>query len=394
MILDRYKQGGRMFKVAIGHSEDPYTEDAITEVIKACQETLADKIPQACMLFSAIDYEYNVILKKIKEKFPDIQIIGCSSSGELSTKLGYTEGSLLMIAFYSDTISMATAVARDISKDIATSVEVALQEAKTKLDGDPALCFIFPDIFTIGTVSLVEELKKKLGDSFPIFGGGASDPWKFDQTREFYDEEVLQDAAPIIFFSGPIDYVFSIGSGWEPFTTQHPIVEVSKNTVYKIGNDSALEFYKHYLGGPPTLAHPLAVFEEGQKKFYLRAALQTDEKNESILFGGDLPKNATTSICQADPQTLIKETKTLIQQTLHLLNHDKPSCAVIISCSCRQKILGTKTKEEYRILHEEVPSDIPMFGFYAYGQVSPFEKGLPTFVHNESIVTLFLKERP
>lgn len=382
-----------MFKVAIGHSEDPYTEDAANEVIKGCREALGETIPQACVIFSAIDYEFPVILKKMKESFPGTQIVGCSSSGELSSELGYAEGSLLMIAFASDTISMATTVARDISKDIAKSVDDALAEVKLKLKEDPLICFTFPDIFTVGTVKLVEELKNRLGDNFPIFGGGASDPWKFDKTREFYNEEILQDAAPMLFFAGPIEFVFNVGSGWEPFTSQKPIVESEKNTIYKIGEDSALDFYKHYLGGPPTLAHPLAVFEEGQKRFYLRVALQSDEEKGSILFGGDLPVHGTTSICQADPQTLIKETQSLIQQTKQQLDNKTPNCAVIISCSCRQKILGTKTREEYRILHEEVSADIPMFGFYAYGQVSPFNKDAPAFVHNESIITLFLKER-
>lgn len=382
-----------MFKVAIGHSEDPYTEDATNEVINECRKNMGDLKPQACIVFSAIDYDYPIVLKKIHESFPDTQVIGCSSSGELSSQLGYAEGSLLLIVFASDTITMATAVARDISKDISSSVDAALAEAKSKLKGgEPTLCFTFPDIFTIGTVKLIEELKKRLGTTFPIFGGGASDPWKFDKTREFYNEEILQDAAPMLFFSGPIGFVFNIGSGWEPFTTQKPIVESNTNTIYRIGDDSALDFYKHYLGGAPTLAHPLAVFEEGQKRFYLRVALQSDEEKGSVLFGGDLPAHATTSICRADPQDLINETKKLIMQTAKQFENDKPSCALIISCSCRQKILGTKTKEEYRILHEEVPHEIPMFGFYAYGQVSPFNVDAPAFVHNESIVTLFLKE--
>lgn len=381
-----------MFRVAIGHSEDPFTEDATKEVIEECRKILGDTVPSAAMLFSAIDYEYEVILKMIREEFPGIQIVGCSSSGELSSNMGYSEGSLLLITFASDTISMAAAVARDISKDVSASVDAAWAEAKTKLKGEPSLCFTFPDIFTVGTVRLVEELQKRVGGTFPIFGGGASDPWKFDKTCEFYNEEILQDAAPMLFFSGPIDIVFNIGSGWEPFTTQRPIVDSNKNTIYKIGEDSALDFYKHYLGAPPTLAHPLAVYEEGQKRYFLRVALKTDEADGSILFGGDLPKCATTSICQADPQSLIKETQRLIQETSKQLEKEKPSCAFIISCSCRQKILGTKTREEYRVLHEEVPSDIPMFGFYAYGQVSPFSQNGPSFVHNESIVTLFLKE--
>lgn len=381
-----------MFKVALGHSEDPYTEDAADEVIEMCRKSLGDVKPNACIVFSAIDYDFPVVLKKIKEAFPNSELVGCSSSGELSSQLGYSEGSLLLIAFASDTISMAASVAHDISKDISTSVDSALKEAKTKLKGEPSICFTFPDIFTIGTVRLIEELQSRLGSNFPIFGGGASDPWKFDKTREFYNEEILQDAAPMLFFSGPIEFVFNIGSGWEPFTTQKPIIESDKNTIYKIGENTALDFYKHYLGGPPTLAHPLAVYEEGQNRFYLRVALSTDEEKGSLMLGGDLPKAATTSICQADPQSLIKETEGLIQQATQQLQNEKPSCAVIISCSCRQKILGTKTKEEYSVLHNKVPEDIPMFGFYAYGQVSPFNKDSQSFVHNESIVTLFLKE--
>lgn len=382
-----------MFKIAIGHSEDPYTEDATNEVIENCRKTLGDQIPQACIVFSAIDYDFSVVLKKIREAFPGTQLAGCSSSGELSSQLGYAEGSLLLIAFYSDTISMATAVARNISKDVSTSVDSALAEIKTKLKGEPVICFTFPDIFTVGTVRLVEELQKRLGPTFPIFGGGASDPWKFDKTHEFYNEEILQDSAPLLFFAGPIECVFNIGSGWEPFTVQRPISDSDKNTIFKIGEDSALDFYKHYLGTAPTLAHPLAVFEEGQKRFYLRVALQTDEEKGSVLFGGDLPKQATTSICQADPQNLIKETKNLIHEATQQLHNKKPDCALIISCSCRQKILGTKTREEYHVLHDEIPEGTPTFGFYAYGQVSPFNKDAPAFVHNESIVTLFLNEK-
>jgi hypothetical protein len=379
-----------MFKVAVGHSEDPYTEDATDEVITQCRENLNGLKPNACMVFSAIDYDYSIVLKKVQEAFPGVQLVGCSSSGELSSKLGYTEGSLLLIAFASDVISMAASVARDISKNKSESVNKALREIKQKLKGKPSLCFIFPDIFTIGAVSLVEELKQKLGQNFPILGGGASDPWQFDQTHEFYNQEILQDAAPMLFFSGPLEYVFNVGSGWEPFTTQKPIVKADKNIIFKIGDNTALDFYKHYLGGSPTLAHPLAVFEKDEKRFYLRVVFGINEETGSVVVGGDLPKCAKTSICQADPQNLINETQILIQQTIKQLGGKKPACAMIISCSCRQKILGTKTKDEFQILKNEIPDNVPVFGFYAYGQISPFSKDQSPFVHNESLITLFL----
>jgi hypothetical protein len=381
-----------MFRVAIGHSEDPYTEDAADEIIKACRDSLGETQPQACMLFSAVEYDFPVILHKIREAFPNTEIVGCTSSGEISSQLGYAEGSVLLVAFASDTISMAATVARNISKDIDASLDKAVEEVSTKLKDKPVLCFTFTDIFTIGTVEVIEGLKKRLSSTLPILGGGASDPWVFDKNREFFGEEVLSDSAPMLFFSGPLEMTFNIGSGWEPFTSQKPIVESDKNTIYKIGDDSALEFYKHYLGGAPTLAHPLAVFEKGENRFYLRVALQSDEKTGSVVLGGDLPDQATTSICRADPQDLLNETQNIIQQTKQQFENKKPNCVFIISCACRQKILGTKTKEEYRILHEEMP-EVPIFGFYAYGQVCPFNQEAPSFVHNESIVTFFLKER-
>lgn len=382
-----------MFKVAFGHSEDPDTEDAVNEVIAACRTKLGEHIPQAGIVFTAVEYDYALVLQKIRQAFPNIQLVGCSSGGELSSQLGYTEGSLLLITFASDTISMASGVVKNMSGDLSENVSATLNEIKQKLSGEPVLCLIFPDIFTIGTVRLVEEMKRYLNPAFPIFGGGASDPWKFDQTHEFYNDEVLQDAVPMLFFAGPLDYRFNVVSGWEPFTAKKLIMESDKNVVYKIDDMSAVDYYQHYLGSPPTLAHPLAVFEEEGQRFYLRAPLEVDEKNGSVVLGGDLPQQAVTSICQAEPQKLIEETQKLIHQLLPAIAAAQPACAMIISCSCRQKILGTKTKEEYQVIRNEIVTDIPIFGFYAYGQISPFEKDKPSFVHNESVLALLMNEK-
>lgn len=383
-----------MFKVALGHSEEPFSEDAAQEIIEQCRESLGDAVPAAGILFAGVDYDTNIVLEKIRKEFPGIQMVGCSSSGEISSAKGYSESSLLLITFASDTISMASVVARNISKDIEASVKEALAEAKAKLKGEPTLCLTFPDIFTVGTVKVVEEIQHQMGKAFPIFGGGASDPWKFDNTHEYYNEETLQDSAPMLFFAGPIEIVFSIGSGWVPFTTQKVIVDSDKNKIIKIGEDTALDFYMHYLGTPPSLAYPLAVYEGDESRYFLRVAIKTDEEDGSILFCGDLPKGARTSICQADPKDLIKETKRLMQETTNKLEKGrKPSCAFVVSCSGRQKILGTKTREEYRVLQESVSSEIPMFGFYAYGQVCPFALNERSLVHNESILTIYLQEQ-
>lgn len=382
-----------MFKVAIGHSEDPDNEDAANDIIQQCRSVLGETKPQAGILYSSIDYDYSLVLKTIQTAFPEIQLIGCTSSAELSSQLGYVEGSLLLAVFASDTISMATGVVRDLSKNLSANVAKCVQEVKPKLKSEPVMCLKLSDIFTIGTVEVVKELKNVLGKDFPILGGGASDPWKFTQTREFYGDEILEDAAVLLFFAGPLEYSFSIGSGWQPFTNKKIVIQHEKNVVYKIGDETALDFYKHYLGGPPTLAYPLAVYEKSRDRFYLRVPLQTNEKDGSVVLGGDLPDEAETCICQAELPDLIEATRKGMQQAVGQLKGSPPACALVFTCACRKRVLGTHASEEAQALKEEMIPNTPLIGFYAYGQVSPFAQNLPAFVHNNSIAILLLREK-
>lgn len=382
-----------MFKIAIGHTEDPDNEDAASDIIQQCRNSLGEAKPQAGILFSSIDYDYPVILKAIRQEFPGIQLIGCTSSAELSSKLGFVEGSILLAVFASDTISMAAAVIRNISQDLAGNVDKTIAEVKQKLNGEPALCLSVSDIFTIGTVELVKALKNSLGKDFPILGGGASDPWKFDQTREFYNEEILHDAAVLLFFAGPIEYSLSVGSGWQPCTNKKLVIKHDKNIVYKIGEETALDFYKHYLGVPPTLAYPLAVYEKSRDRFYLRVPLQTNEKEGSLVMGGDMPDESETCICKADLPDLIQAARKVMQEAALRLKETDAAAALVFTCACRKRVLGTHASEEYQALKNEIDPSIPLFGFYAYGQISPFAPKLSAFVHNNSIAIVFLREK-
>jgi hypothetical protein len=54
--------------------------------------------------------------------------------------------------------------------------------------------------------------------------------------------------------------------------------------------------------------------------------------------------------------------------------------------------LGTKTREEYRVVSEGVSRDLPLCGFYAYGEIAPIGKGLSPRFHNETFITLMIGE--
>ena len=103
-----------MFKVIIGHSDDVDAKDAITEIIEECNSKIEDVKPNAGMLFSAIDYDYDVLLDEINKAYPGIELIGATTDGEISSEMGFMEDSVNLILFVSDTIEIKAVVGRNI----------------------------------------------------------------------------------------------------------------------------------------------------------------------------------------------------------------------------------------------------------------------------------------
>ena len=91
-----------MFKVAVGHSNDPDSDSAIEEVLEQCQTTLAGEIPAAGILFAAIDFEHSLLLNEINRAFPEIELIGCTTDAEISSVLEFEQDALTLMLFCSD----------------------------------------------------------------------------------------------------------------------------------------------------------------------------------------------------------------------------------------------------------------------------------------------------
>ena len=91
-----------MFKVAIAHSIELDSQDAIKEVLEQCHEQLVDLMPQAGILFTGIDHDFKLILDRINEMYSGIKLIGCTTDGELSSVHGYTDDSIALMLLCSD----------------------------------------------------------------------------------------------------------------------------------------------------------------------------------------------------------------------------------------------------------------------------------------------------
>jgi hypothetical protein len=140
--------GGKMFFAVVAHSEDIDTEGALDEIVEQCRRKLGDRRPQAGMLFAAIDLEHGRILQGVDDAWPGLELIGCTTDGELSSELGYREDSITLVLFGSDCIEFAAGLGRDVSKDIPTACRRAVETAKAKSSLPPAICITLPESMT------------------------------------------------------------------------------------------------------------------------------------------------------------------------------------------------------------------------------------------------------
>ncbi|GAJ09475.1 unnamed protein product, partial [marine sediment metagenome] len=224
--------------------------------------------------------------------------------------------SIVLMLFSSRELHFKAGVADRVSEDSPANIKKAVETAKSSLGKAPALCIITPNGWNINCDLLIEGLKQALGESFPIFGGTAGDQWRGTGTYQFYNSNVFTDAVPFLLIAGPLLFSFGVESGWMPIEEKGKVTQAEKNVVFKISNQSALDYYKNYLGEDIDIGtdvvpgdYPLAVFEEDGKNFYLRALQSFNKEKGSITFTGNVPEGATVQITHANRDKIIEGAK-------------------------------------------------------------------------------------
>ncbi|PMB21051.1 hypothetical protein CEN47_21255, partial [Fischerella thermalis CCMEE 5319] len=128
-------------------------------------------------------------------------------------------------------------------------------------------------------------------------------------------------------------------------------------------------------------------------RYYMRVPNTYDLASGSINFLGDIPEQAIIQVTDISRDEVIAAAKTSFQTALEHYPGTVPEVILLFSCCCRRWLLGTRAKEEYQLVKQALPEDIPICGFYTYGEFAPLEPQGSTYYHQETFVTLLLGTR-
>ncbi len=382
-----------MFTIAVSQAEGIDARRVARQAAERARRELDGLAPRAGVVIASAEFDHQAVLAELTQAFPGVEFVGATSAGEFTSGLGPSDDSVSLCLFASDTIDIRSGAGLGLSRDPDAAVQTALDQALSRLDGPPRLCLAFPDGMLSAMDKVLEALTRRLGTTCPAFGGGAARPWDSAlPTRQFHNDQVLQDALTVLCFSGPLDFSFCVSHCWEPVSAQSRVTESREGRILRIGDMTALEFYRHYLGRhtSPALEHPLAVYVS-EKDFYIRTPAAYDESEGSITFSTSIPIGAQVALAESTAESIIESTARTIE-SLRYPDRGWPAGALVFSCLARKYELGARARREYEIIKEFLPWPVPIFGFHAMGEIAPPEAGQPGRFHNKTMVTLLLGE--
>lgn len=391
-----------MFQVVVGHSDEVDTEDAVAEVLAACDSELGDKSPSAGLVFCGTEFDHAVVLEKIMAHFPGLELIGCTTDGEMTATGGFTEDAITLTLFSSDSIEIKAGIGHGAGAEPQRSAQDAVAMARKSLVGDPRLALVLPDGLTASAYEVLDGFNSVLGDDIPVVGGMTADRVGGSKTTystfQFHGTNVYSDAVSILIFSGPLVYSLGVESGWSPIGKKMTVTKAKQNMLMELDNKPAFELYTHYLGDVMREdlsglgSYPLAIYEQGIDRFYLRVPKEADPESGIVSFLGEIPEGVEVQITQAIRDDVIGGVKESVERAMKDFPGEEPSVAMLFSCTGRKIVLGTKTGEEVASACDSLTYPIPMSGFYTFGEIGPVSDHSRARYHNTTFVTLLMGE--
>ncbi len=385
---------------AIGHSEDIDSADAVVEALEQCAASLGGKTPQAGLLYAGIDHDHQALLDGVENRYPGIQLIGCTTHGEISSE-GFAEGSVVVMLLHAEGVTFAASVAEGVAGDPEGAARRSAGGALDGLEEPARLCVAISEAFGVNTPALLGKLSEVLGPGVPVCGGLAAEPLRFEKTYQFCNGKVFTDALALLVFAGPLKVSTGVASGWEPMGGDHHVTESDGVVVSMIDGEPVKDVWVRYFGSDELIGyrHLLAVYPDAEgeepglngSEFYVSTPFEWKEDG-SLVVGPPIPSGSRFRFANASREQILAGVESSASGARDTFAGNAPDAALIFSCAGRHGVLGTHVKREFEVLREHIGSAIPTIGFYTYGEFCPLTGSLIPRAHSSTFVSVLLGE--
>ena len=336
----------------------------------------------------------------LKSRYPSAQLVGCTTSGEISAAGVFDDSIQITAIQWEKTIQR---VAQTKMSGMQNSFEAAAGLAKQLKADTLRTVLVISDGLNVNGSELLKGFQSVLGN-IPIVGGLAGDGGAFVKTLQLYNETISDNQVIAVGLYGNA-LITSSGAlgGWKPYGPPRKVTKSEKNVVYEMDNKPALPLYRMYIGEafsrglPGTgLKFPLAVIEEGKRDVEkIRTLLAIDSKANSLTFAGNVEVGETVRLCQTNHDRLVEgagNAAHLVMEGLSASKTNQAGLALLVSCVGRKGVMAENVSDEVKLVQQILGPQTSVTGFYSYGELAPRPNTTDSVLHNQTMTIGYLSE--
>jgi len=390
-------------RASVGRSRLPDSFLAGAEAARVALGNLGTEA-DALIVFGSCRFDHRQLLAGITSVAGQRPMVGGTTAGEISTA-GFGQGSVVLMALRSESLRFFSGIGTAMSDDERACGAALIEDLRRRTSLDEARCLlVFPNGMGGDGARVIEGLQSVVGEGFEVVGGCLGDDERFDNTFQFFDGKVYRDGMPGLLITSPEACRTGIGvrSGFESIGNRFYCTAADGNTIEELDGEPALQLYKEFLGEDRSrrlpgicLEYPFGMIDQrasiaGEEYFQLRCGLQVNHERGTITLAASIPEGSPITLTTASRGDIINGARLAAEQALECLQGARPRAILMFSCVGRKLVLGRRTGEEVAAVQEVLGTDVPLLGFYTYGEIGPIDKRQEhlavTRFHNETVV--------
>lgn len=390
----------------VGSSQNPNPKEAIQEACTQASKELNNNAPSFIMLLaSPTTYDQQELLNHLKTLNPSASIIGCSTSGEITSVAGSLDHSIALISIYSDTVKFIPGFGTQIKENSRLAGKSLAESVMKNNNGEkPRAMLMLPDGLSGNGADIVRGVLDVFGQDFMVAGGSAGDDFQFKQTYEYYDNKVMTNSVVGIGISGEFSYGIGVRHGWIPIGTPRTVTKSIGNVLYELDHKPAIQIYEDHFGkgrykidknqpfAKLAITYPLGIPSPNKDGYLIRDPLAITEDG-AITVAAEIPEGSEAHIMIGSREEAIDAAEDAAKKALAQVEGKQIKAIFLFNCIARKKLLMTKKQEEIDRIRSVFGQDIPLIGFYTYGEQAPLGGEIATCsFHNETDVVFVLAE--
>ncbi|MDP2664538.1 MAG: FIST N-terminal domain-containing protein [bacterium] len=387
-------------------------KDAYQAGYAACKIAMGkaqNKKPELTVVFASVSFDQQELLKGVREASGGAPLVGCSDAGEV-TNDGPSQHSVGVMAISSDQIDFSTGLGRDVKKGAREAGQAVAKEVQEKAKNPLKAFIMFPDVLTGNGADIVRGALDVLGEHFPVVGGAAGDDFLFEKTYEYRDEEAASGAVGGVGLTGKFSMGAGVRHGWVPIGVPMKVTKSEGSVVHELDGRPALSIYEDYFGDKAgdlrkeplarmAITYPLGIKLPGMDEYLIRDPITVDEKG-AITCAAEIPEGSEIRLMIGSTEKAVEAA----QDAAHKLMGDfekqgsKPRFVLMFNCIAREKLFAQRANEEIQAVMEIIGKDVPLLGFYTYGEQAPIggelydTEKISSRFYNETVVMFAVGE--